>query len=111
MAVKKGARRAKPAGVGPMKNPPHPGDVVRRECIEPLELTMKAAAAALQITPKTLSMLCNGHQGISAEMAIRLEKAFGGTAEAWLRMQATYDLAQARLAAGKLHIRRVPPAA
>lgn len=79
-----------------MKNPPHPGLVVLQECIEPLGLTITAAAEALGVTRKTLSELVNGKCGISPEMAVRISKAFGGTAEGWLVQQAQYDLAQVR---------------
>lgn len=77
----------------PMKNPPHPGAVVLEECIEPLGLSITAAAAALGVTRNTLSELVNGRRGISPEMAVRLEKVFGGSAESWLVQQAQYDLA------------------
>jgi antitoxin HigA-1 len=77
----------------PMKNPPHPGAVVLQECIEPLGLSVTAAAAALGVTRNTLSELVNGKRGISPEMAVRLEKVFGGSAESWLLQQAQYDLA------------------
>jgi len=76
-----------------MKNPPHPGLVVLQECIEPLGLTITAAAEALGVTRKTLSELVNEKCGISPEMAVRISKAFGGTAEGWLMQQAQYDLA------------------
>jgi len=77
-----------------MKNPPHPGGFVRRQCIEPLGLTITAAAAALGVTRTTLSELVNEKRGISPEMAVRLSKVFGGSAETWLTQQAHYDLAQ-----------------
>ena len=77
-----------------MKNPPHPGGFVLRECIEPLGLTITAAADALGVTRTTLSELVNEKRGISPEMAIRLAKVFGGSAETWLRQHAQYDLAQ-----------------
>ena len=79
-----------------MKNPPHPGGVVLRQCIEPLGLTITGAADALGVTRNTLSELVNGKRGISPEMAVRLSKVFGGTAEGWLVQQAQYDLAQVR---------------
>lgn len=78
----------------PMKNPPHPGSVVLHDCIEPLGLTITDAAAALGVTRNTLSELVNAKRGISPEMAVRLSKAFGGTAEGWITQQAYYDLAQ-----------------
>jgi len=80
----------------PMKNPPHPGGVVLRECIEPLGLTITAAAVALGVTRTTLSELVNGKRGISAEMAVRLSQVFGGSAVSWLTQQAQYDLANLR---------------
>src|ERR1700732_1451363 len=79
-----------------MKNPPHPGLSVRHECIEPLDLSITDAADILGVTRQTLNNLVNGKSGISPEMAIRLDKAFGGGAETWLRLQMAYDLAQAR---------------
>jgi antitoxin HigA-1 len=79
-----------------MKNPPHPGGVVWRQCIEPSGLNITAAAAALGVTRNTLSELVNAKRGISPEMAVRLSKVFGGTAEGWLVQQAQYDLAHVR---------------
>ena len=75
-----------------MKNPPHPGGVVLRQCIEPSGLTMTDAAAALGVTRNTLSELVNGKRGISPEMAVRISKVFGGTEQGWLVQQAQYDL-------------------
>lgn len=77
-----------------MKHPPHPGRVVRQDCIEPLGLTITEAAKALGVTRQTLNNLGNGKAGISPEMAVRLSKGFGGSPEMWLRLQANYDLAQ-----------------
>lgn len=77
-----------------MKNPPHPGEIVRDVCIEPLGLTVTQAAEGLGVTRKTLSLLLNGHARISPEMAIRLSKAFGRSPESWLALQSLYDLAQ-----------------
>lgn len=79
-----------------MKNPPHPGGVVLRQCIEPIGLSITDAAAALGVTRNTLSELVNGKRGISPEMAVRLAKVFGGTEEGWLMQQAQYDLVQVR---------------
>ncbi|SPE37638.1 Virulence-associated protein A' (fragment) [Candidatus Sulfopaludibacter sp. SbA3] len=79
-----------------MRNPPHPGGVVFRQCIEPLGLTVTDAAEALGVTRNTLSELVNGKRGISPEMAVRLSKVFGGTEEGWLVQQAQYDLSQVR---------------
>ncbi len=92
----------------PMKNPPHPGSLVLHDCIEPLGLTITAAAAALGVSRFTLSELVNGKRGISPEMAVRLSKAFGATAESWLTQQARYDLAQ--LPAGRIKVKRLQPA-
>jgi antitoxin HigA-1 len=76
-----------------MKNPPHPGGVVFRQCVEPLGLSITDAADALGVTRNTLSELVNGKRGISPEMAVRLAKVFGGSEEGWLVQQAQYDLA------------------
>jgi addiction module HigA family antidote len=89
-----------------MKNPPHPGEVIRELCLEPLGLTVTAAAEGLGVTRKALSELLNGHSGISPEMAIRLSKAFGGSAESWLRQQGQYDLAQIQDKATHINIKR-----
>ncbi len=80
----------------PMKNPPHPGGLVLRECIEPLGLTITRAADALGVTRTTLSELVHGKRGVSPEMAVRLSQVFGGSAQSWLTQQAQYDLAQIR---------------
>jgi addiction module HigA family antidote len=75
-----------------MYDPPHPGEVIRELCLTPLGLTLKQAAEGLGVSRKSLSALLNGHFGISPEMAVRLAKAFGGSAESWLLQQAQYDL-------------------
>jgi antitoxin HigA-1 len=95
----------------PMKNPAHPGRIVRSACLEPLGLSVTDGAKVLGVTRQTLTKIINGKSGISAEMAIRLEKAFGSTAEAWVRMQASFDLAQARKGESKIKVRRqhIPP--
>ena len=80
----------------PMKEPVHPGRIVKHDCLEPLGLTVTDAAKALRVTRQALNNVVNGKAGISPEMAIRLEKAFGSTADTWLRLQAAYDLANAR---------------
>ena len=80
----------------PMKNPPHPGRIVKQDCVEPLGLTITGAARALGVTRQTLNNLVNGKAGISPEMAVRLSKAFGASPEMWLRLQANYELAQVR---------------
>ena len=90
----------------PMKNPAHPGRIVRSACLEPLGLSVTAGAKVLGVTRQTLTKVVNGKSGISAEMAIRLAKAFGSTAETWVRMQASYDLAQARKNESKIKVRR-----
>lgn len=79
-----------------MHNPPHPGGIVRRQCLEPLGLTVTKAAEGLGVTRQALSDLVNEKAGISVEMAIRLSKAFGSTPETWLGMQMAHDLWQAR---------------
>jgi antitoxin HigA-1 len=79
-----------------MKNPPHPGRIVRQDCVEPLKLTITGAAKVLGVTRQALNNLVNAKAGISPEMAVRLSKAFGGSPEVWLRLQANYDLAQLR---------------
>jgi antitoxin HigA-1 len=89
----------------PMKNPPHPGGFVLRQCIEPLGLTITQAAAALGVTRTTLSELVNGKRGISPEMAVRLSKVFGGSAATWLTQQAHYDLAHVR--ADRIKLKRL----
>jgi antitoxin HigA-1 len=90
-----------------MKNPPHPGLSVRHDCIEPLGLTITEAAAILGVTRQALNNLVNGKSGISPDMAIRLDKAFGGGAETWLGVQMAYDLAQARQHEGEIEVKRV----
>ncbi len=75
-----------------MHNPPHPGEIIRESCLEPLGLSVTQAAAGLGVTRKALSELLNGHSGVSPEMAIRLSKAFGSTAAHWLAMQMQHDL-------------------
>ena len=93
-----------------MKNPPHPGLSVRHDCIEPLGLSITEAADRLGVTRQALNNVVNGKAGISPEMAIRLDKAFGGGAETWLHLQTRYDLAQAMKRAGKIKVRRLIPA-
>ncbi|MCP5368668.1 MAG: HigA family addiction module antidote protein [Hyphomicrobiales bacterium] len=94
-----------------MKNPPHPGLSVRHDCLEPLGLTVTEAARRLGISRKQLSDIVNGRAGISPEMAIRLDKAFGGGAETWLLLQAAYDLARALEHADEIKVDRLSPAA
>src|SRR5438445_13183016 len=91
-----------------MKNPPHPGGVVLRQCTEPSGLTITDAAAALGVTRNTLSELVNEKRGISPEMAVRISKVFGGSEEGWLVQQAQYDVAQVRR--DRIKLRRLEPA-
>ena len=79
-----------------MYNPPHPGEVIKELCLEPLGLTVTRAAEALGVSRKTLSAILNGRAGISPEMAIRLSLAFDTSAESWLNQQMQYDLWLAR---------------
>jgi addiction module HigA family antidote len=90
-----------------MKNPPHPGLSVKHDCLEPLGLSVTKAAKILNVSRKQLSDLVNCHAGISPEMAIRLDKAFGGGAETWFRLQASYDMALALKNAKRIRVRRV----
>lgn len=87
-----------------MKNPPHPGRHVLKDCLEPLGLSITKGAEALGVSRLTLSNLVNGKNGISPEMAFRLSKAFGGSPEVWLGMQMDYDLARAAKKADKLDV-------
>jgi addiction module HigA family antidote len=89
-----------------MQDPPHPGGIVRRQCLEPLGLSVTEAAKGLGITRQALSELVNEKTGISVEMAIRLSKAFGSSPEAWLGMQMAYDLWQARERMAAIEVRR-----
>ena len=93
----------------PMSNPPHPGLSVRHDCLEPLGLSVSEAAAGLGVSRKQLSNVVNGRAGISPEMAIRLDKAFGGGADAWYRLQAAYDIAQAKKTASSIRVKRLAP--
>ncbi|MBM4276129.1 MAG: HigA family addiction module antidote protein [Deltaproteobacteria bacterium] len=94
-----------------MKNSPHPGEIIRALCLEPLGLTVTRAAQGLGVTRKTLSMLLNGRAGISPEMAVRLSQAFGRSPESWLQLQAQYDLAQVRKSAKKIKLKPFYPPA
>ena len=91
----------------PMKDPCHPGEIVR-ECLDGLNLNVTEGAAALGVTRTTLSRVLNGKAGVSPEMAVRLSKAFGSTAGFWLRLQLNYDLAQAEKNAAHIRVKRVP---
>ena len=90
-----------------MKNPPHPGLSVRHDCIESLDLSITEAADILGVTRQALNNLVKCKSAISQKMAIRLDKAFGGGAETWLRLQMAYDLAQARQHEGEIKVKRV----
>jgi len=79
-----------------MHDPPHPGAFIRRQCLEPLGLTVTEAAKGLAVSRNTLSMLLNGRLGVSPEMAVRLSEAFGGSPESWLTQQMHYDLWRAQ---------------
>ena len=88
-------------------NPPHPGLSVRYDCLEPLGLTVTEAAKRLGVSRKQLSDIVNGRSGISPVMAIRLDKAFGGGADTWYRLQAAYDLARAKRHADGIQVQRL----
>ena len=93
-----------------MHNPPHPGEVLRSLCLEPLGLTVTDAARALGVSRKTLSGILNGRVGISPEMAVRLSLAFDTSAESWLGQQAQYDLWQAEKKRASMRVRRLSAA-
>ena len=93
----------------PMKNPPHPGKVVRVSCLEPLVLNVTEGAKILGVSRQTLSNLVNCRTRISADMAIRLAKAFGSTTETWIRLQAAYDVAQAQAREDEIEVERYEP--
>jgi len=90
-----------------MHDPPHPGEIIRELCIEPLGLTVTRAAEALGVSRKTLSAILNKRAGISPEMAIRLSKAFGTSPESWLTQQAMYDLAAATRKLGNVEVEKL----
>ena len=92
-----------------MKNPVHPGKIVHHACLEPLGLSVTEGAKVLGVTRQALNNVVSGKGGISPEMAIRLTKAFGSTAETWLQMQVAYDLAQARKHESKIKVKRYEP--
>jgi len=93
-----------------MHNPPHPGEVLRELCLEPLGLSVTRAAEALGVSRKTLSAIVNERAGISPEMAIRLSKAFDTSAESWLNQQVQYDLWLTEKSLGKIKVKRLPVA-
>jgi len=93
-----------------MYSPPHPGELVREECINALGLSVTDAAAILGVSRKALSTLINERGGVSPEMAIRLSKAFGSSAKTWLGLQMAYDLWQAEKQADAIKVKRYEPA-
>lgn len=93
-----------------MHNPPHPGEVIRDLCLDPLDLSVTEAAEALGVSRKTLSSILNGHAGISPEMALRLSMAFDTSPESWLNQQVQYDLWQARKAKKQLRVKKLSAA-
>ena len=93
-----------------MHNPPHPGELVREECLNPLGLSVTKAAEILKVSRKALSELVNCRSGVSPDMAIRLSKAFGSSPEAWYGMQMDYDLWQAQQRADSIDVERYEPA-
>jgi len=92
-----------------MKNPPHPGLGIRDE-LEALDLSVAEAAKGLGVTRQQLHRIISGKSGITPEMAMRLQKAIGGTAEMWMRLQMNYDLAQIQQRAASIKVKRLVPA-
>ena len=90
-----------------MHNPPHPGEIIRELCLEPLDLSVTEAARALGVSRKTLSAILNGRAGISPEMAVRLSIAFDTTSESWLNQQSQYDLWNAEQYRKELQVKRL----
>jgi addiction module HigA family antidote len=93
-----------------MHNPPHPGEIIRELCLEPLGISVTEAAESLGVSRKTLSSILNGRAGISPEMAIRLSIAFDTSPESWLNQQSQYDLWQAEQNRDSLKVRRLSAA-
>ena len=93
-----------------MHNPPHPGEIIKELCIEPLGLSVTEAAKALGVSRKTLSSIINGKSGVSPEMAVRLSIAFNTSSESWLNQQTQYDLWQAERHRSKLRVKRLSAA-
>ena len=89
-----------------MHTPPHPGEILKELYLNPLNLSITEAAQGLQITRKTLSMLVNGHAGISPEMALKLAKAFNTTPESWLNLQQQYNLWESQKEVDTSHVKR-----
>ena len=90
-----------------IKNPPHPGDFIRTEIIDPARLSVTAAAVALQVSRPALSSLLNGKADLSGDMALRIEKAFGVRMDTLMRMQSAYDIARTRKREKEIHVRRI----
>jgi addiction module HigA family antidote len=88
-----------------MHNPPHPGEIIKELCLEPLELSITAAANTLGVSRKTLSSIINGKAGISPEMAVRLSIAFNTSSESWMNQQSQYDLWQAEMHREELDVK------
>jgi len=93
-----------------MRNPPHPGGIVKRQCLEPLGLSVTTAASHLGVSRQSLSELVNERTGVSVDMAIRLTKAFGSTPETWLGLQMAYDLWRARRRIDDIKVERIEAA-
>jgi len=90
----------------PMLNPPHPGEFIRTEILEPLDLSVTAAARVLCVSRPALSSLLNGNADLSGEMALRIEKAFGPKMDTLMRMQSAFDIARTRKRQNKIRVRR-----
>ena len=90
-----------------MHNPPHPGEIIREFCIEPLELSITEAAEGLGVSRKTLSAILNGRAGISPEMALRLSMAFNTSPESWLNQQSQFDLWQAKKENRRMKVKKL----
>jgi addiction module HigA family antidote len=93
-----------------LKNPTHPGVVIKHDCLDEFGLSVTDAAKVLGVSRPTISKLVNGHASVSPEMAVRLSKAFGSTPKFWLRLQLTYDLAQVNAKADTIKVERYQPA-
>jgi addiction module HigA family antidote len=93
-----------------MKNPPHPGDFIRTEIIQPSGLTVTAAAEALQVSRPALSSLLNSKAALSGEMALRIEKAFGVKMDTLMRMQSSYEIARTRKLENRIKVQRIAQA-
>ena len=90
-----------------MYNPPHPGEIIKTLCLEPLGVTVTKAAAAMGVSRKTLSSILNGRGGISPEMAVRLSIAFGTSAESWINQQTQFDLWRAEQGRKRLRVAKL----